>query len=164
MPKLEVLGESLRQMMLAFPCIEHEDTPWTPLKKPLSDARVALVTTAGLHVRGDKPFVQDKAMPRGGGDTSYRVIPRNTEPKNIVQSHTSLGFDHTGIYRDINVTFPIDRLREMCDRGEIGSLANNYYSYMGAILDVTGIIEDSGPAVASSLKEDNVDVVLLTPT
>ena len=164
MPKLEMMEESVRKMLLAFPCIEPEDTPWTTLQKPLAEARVALVTTAGLHVRGDKPFVQDRGMPRSGGDTSYRVIPRDTEPKNILQSHTSIAFDHTGIYRDINVTFPVDRLQEMLDRGEIGSLSNNYYSFMGAIRDVDGIIEESGPAVASKLKEDNVDVVLLPPT
>ena len=95
---------------------------------------------------------------------SFRIIPRPTVAKDIVQSHTSIAFDHTGIYRDINVTFPIDRLREMHDRGEIGSLSSNYYSFMGAVRDVTGFVEESGPEVAIRLKEENVDVVLLTPT
>ena len=46
----------------------------------------------------------------------------------------------------------------------IGSLSDNYYSYMGALRDVTGILEDSGPEVARRLKDEGVDVVLLTPT
>ena len=164
MPKLETLAEPVRQMMLAWPCIDNDEAPWTPMAKRLSRARVALVTTAGLHVRGGKPFIQDKAMPLDGGDTSYRIIPSSAEPKDIVQSHTSIAFDHTGIYRDINVTFPINRLQEMHQRGEIGSLADNYYSFMGAVRDVTGFIEESGLDVAAKLKKDEVDVVLLTPT
>ena len=62
------------------------------------------------------------------------------------------------------MTFPIDRLQELVDQGTIGSLSDNYYSYMGALRDVTGIVEDSGPEVAQRLKEEEVDVVLLTPT
>ncbi len=160
MPKLERLSEDVRDRMLNFPCIEHDDTPWTPMFKPLSESNVALVTTAGFHVRGDKPF----GVPEGRGDTSYRVIPRDTSPGQIVQSHWSLSFDRTQTYRDINITFPMDRLEELVVRGKIGSLSDNYYSYMGALRDVTGLIEKTGPEVAKRLKDDGVDVVLLTPT
>ena len=160
MPKLEVLGEIQRKRSLMFPCVEHDDTPWTPMVKPLSESKLALVTTAGLHVRGDKPFISDHR----GGDTSFRVIPRSSGAADILQSHTSLGFDHTGIYRDINVTFPIDRLPELVEQGKIGSLSDNYYSFMGALTDVTGIIKESGPEVARRLKAEGVEVVLLTPT
>ena len=159
MPKLSALSEIQRKSMLMWPCVEHDDTPWTAMVKPLSESKVGLVTTAGLHVRGDKPFVT-----ADGGDTSFRVIPRSTGANDILQSHTSIGFDHTGIYRDINVTFPIDRLPELVDQGKIGSLSDNYYSFMGALRDVTGIIEESGPEVARRLKDEGVDVVLLTPT
>jgi len=161
MPKLSVLSEIQRKSMLMWPCIEHDDTPWTPMAKPLSESKVALVTTAGLHVRGDKPFIAEHTK---GGDTSYRTIPRSAGAADIIQSHTSLGFDHTGIYRDVNVTFPIDRLQELVDQKMIGSLSYNYYSFMGALRDVTGIIEESGPEVARKLKDEGVDVVLLTPT
>jgi len=160
MPKLEVLGEIQRKSMLMWPCLEHDDTPWTPMSKPLSESKVALVTTAGLHVRGDKPFIATQK----GGDTSFRVIPRGASANAIIQSHTSIGFDHTGIYRDLNVTFPIDRLQELVEQGKIGSLSDNYYSFMGALRDVTGIVEDSGPEVARRLKAEGVDVALLTPT
>ena len=160
MPKLAALSEFQRKSILMWPCIEHDDTPWTPMAKPLSESKLALVTTAGLHLRGDKPFITDHK----NGDTSFRVIPRSAGAADIIQSHTSLGFDHTGIYRDINVTFPIDRLPELVDQGKIGSLSDNYYSFMGALRDVTGIIEESGPEVARRLKDEGVEVVLLTPT
>jgi D-proline reductase (dithiol) PrdB len=146
--------------MEMFPCVEHDDTPWTPMRKPLSESKLGLVTTAGLHVRGDRPFITD----RKGGDNSYRMIPRSTGAADILQSHVSIGFDHTGIYRDINVTFPIDRLQELVDRGQVGSLADNYYSFMGALRDVTKMMEETGPEVAQRMVDEGVEVVLLTPT
>jgi D-proline reductase (dithiol) PrdB len=161
MPRLELLSEVQRKMLQMFPCFDHDDSPWTPMRKPLSESRVALVTSAGLHLRDDAPFITDH---KGGGDTSYRVIPRDTAAADIIQSHVSIGFDHTSIYRDINVTFPMDRLRELKDRGVIGSLADNYYSFMGALRDASGIVEQTGPEVAQRLVDEGVDVALLTPT
>ena len=160
MPKLSVLSEIERKTMQMFPCVEHDDAPWTPMAKPLSESKVALVTSAGLHRRTDKPFIPS----RQGGDTSFRVIPRSSKAGDILQSHSSIGFDHTGIYRDLNVTFPIDRLQELVDQKKIGSLSDDYYSFMGALRDVTGIIEKTGPEVAGLLKAEGVEVVLLTPT
>jgi D-proline reductase (dithiol) PrdB len=82
----------------------------------------------------------------------------------IMQSHTSIGFDRTAIYQDLNVSFPMDRLRELVDKGVIGHLAPNFYSFMGALRNPRGIIEDSGPAVARRLQDEGVDTVFLTPT
>ena len=161
MPRLETLSEVQRQMLQMFPCMEHDDTPRTPMRKPLSESRVALVTSAGLHLRDDKPFISDL---RGKGDSSYRVLPRCTSASEIIQSHVSIGFDHTGIYRDINVTYPIDRLEELGEQGVIGSLADNYYSFMGAIRDGTELANETGPEVARHMLDEGVDVVFLTPT
>ena len=105
MPRLETLSEINRQAMLSFPCLEPDTTPWSPLRKPLSQAKISLVTSAGLHLRDDKPFIGDPK----GGDSSYRVIPSTAKAADILQSHVSIGFDHTAIMRDLNVTLPIDR-------------------------------------------------------
>ena len=66
MPRLELLSEVQRKMLQMFPCFDHDDSPWTPMNKPLSESRVALVTSAGLHLRSDAPFVTDH---KGGGDS-----------------------------------------------------------------------------------------------
>ena len=161
MPRLELLSEVQRKMLQMFPCFDHDDVPWNPMRRPLSESRVALVTSAGLHLRSDAPFITDH---KGGGDSSYRVIPRGTAAGDIIQSHVSIGFDHTGIYRDINVTYPMDRLEELREQGFIGSLADNYYSFMGALRNAAGVVEQTGPEVAGKLRDDGVDVVLLTPT
>ena len=160
MPRLETLSEVQRRTLEFFPCLEHDTTPWVKLTKPLSECRVALVTSAGLHLRDDKPFSRDDP----GGESTYRVIPSDCDPVDVVQSHFSIGFDHTGIYRDLNVTFPVDRLRELAEGGEIGSLSADFYSFMGALRDPSKVIEETGPEVAGRLKADGVDVVFLTPT
>ena len=85
-------------------CPTYEDTP-ALAGKPLSRRRVVLISTAGLHKRGDRPFRP--------GDGSYRVIPAETPARDLVMSHISVNFDRTGFQQDHNVAFPIDRLREL---------------------------------------------------
>jgi D-proline reductase (dithiol) PrdB len=160
MPRLATLSEINRQAMLSFPCLEFDTTPWAPLCKPLSQAKISLVTSAGIHLRDDQPFIGDPK----GGDTSYRVIPSTAKAADILQSHVSIGFDHTAIMRDLNVTLPIDRMRELVEKGMLGSLADNYYSFMGALRNPKPLIEATGPEVASRLKDEGVDLVFITPT
>ena len=156
MPRLEDLSEVQRKNILFFPCLESDTAPCTPMNKELSQSKVALVTSAGLHLRGDAPF--------GRGDTSFRVIPSDTKASEILQSHSSIGFDHTAFYRDINVTFPVDRLKELVERGVIGGLSESFYSYMGAERDPKDFVEKTGPEVASLMLNEGVDVVFITPT
>ena len=159
MPRLDPLSEVVRTVLLSFPCLEAPGMPWTP-PPALPRATVALVTTAGLHLRGDRPFISDPK----GGDSSFRVIPSGTRGGDILQSHVSIGFDHTAFYRDMNVTFPLDRLRELAARGAIGGVAPRAYSFMGAIRDARRLVDETGPEVAQRLREDGAQVVLLTPT
>ena len=156
MPSLDKLNESTRNSILTLPVDINESTPFTrPVKAP-ADARVAIVTSAGLHLREDRPFT--------AGDPTYRVIPSATPAADLVQSHTSIGFDRTAALEDINVVFPIDRLREMVAAGQIGELAPFFYSFMGAQRDTSPIKERTAPEVADRLIAEGVDVVLLTPT
>src|SRR5919199_3528748 len=140
MPRLDQLSEAQRKGLLSHNCLEHDTAPWTPLARPLREARLALVTTAGLHRRGDAPFT--------GGHQGYRAIPADTPPRDILQSHTSIGFDRSGLQQDINVVFPLDRMAEMVAAGELGSLAAVNYSFLGAQRAYDGIIDESGPEVA----------------
>ncbi len=156
MPRIEDLSDVARQAVLSFPCFDHDDPPFVPLAKPLHEAKLALVTTAGLHVRGDKPF--------GSGDQTFRVIPATTPVADIIMTHTSIGFDRTPFYRDINVTFPVDRLRELVERGVVGSLTANFYSFMGAQGNPKQIAEQTGPEVARLLLAEGADAAFLTPT
>jgi hypothetical protein len=55
-------------------------------------------------------------------------------------------------------------VRELVARGELGGLALNNYSFMGAQRDVRRIEGETGPEAAQRLRDEDVDVVFLTPT
>jgi D-proline reductase (dithiol) PrdB len=156
MPRLDRLPEGNRKNLLALAVQVNETAPFAVLARPLAACSIAIVTTAGLHRRGDRPF--------GPGDQSYRVIASNTPTVDIIQSHTSLGFDRVPIMRDVNISFPIDRLRELVARGVLGGLAPSNYSFMGAQRDLARIDGETGPEVGRRLREEGVDLALITPT
>jgi D-proline reductase (dithiol) PrdB len=120
----------------------------------LGEARVAIVTTAALHPAGEEPA--------RGGDPSFRVLATGAEP---TLGHESPNFDRTGWLFDPNVIFPVDRLRELAATGAIGSVAPRHLAFAGnqQLETLATIGLDSGPAAATLLREDGVDVVLLTP-
>ena len=156
MPRLDRLPHVSRTSLLAFPAQVNDSAPFAPLRSPLTRCRVAIVTTAGLHRRGDRPF--------SPGAPTYRIIPSDTPSRDIVQSQTSIGFDRTPIMRDINISFPIDRLRELSARGELGGLAPSCYSFLGAQRDLGRIETDTAPEAARRMRDEGVDVALVTPT
>jgi len=133
-------------------CPTYEDTPALS-GRPLDERRVAIISTAGLHRRGDRPFRP--------GDGSYRVIPAETKANELVMSHISVNFDRTGFQQDLNVAFPIDRLRELVADGTVGSMATVHYSFMGAFPPAAA--EPHAQHLAGLLKADKVDAVLLVP-
>jgi D-proline reductase (dithiol) PrdB len=156
MPRLDRLPQINRNNLLTFPAQVNDTAPFVAPGKRLAACRVAIVTTAGVHRRSDRPF--------GPGDQTYRVIPSDTPTADIMQSHTSLGFDRTAIMRDLNISFPIDRVRELVSRGELGGLAPNCYSFMGAQRDAVRIDRETGPEVGRRLRDEGADVALITPT
>jgi D-proline reductase (dithiol) PrdB len=155
-PRLDRLPQINRSNLLNLPVPVNDTAPFANLAKPLSACRIAIVTTAGIHRRGDRPF--------GPGEQTYRVIPSDTPAAELVQSHTSLGFDRTPTMRDVNIAFPIDRLRELVGRGELGGVGPHHYSFMGAQRDVVRIDGETGPEAGRRLRDEGVDVALITPT
>jgi D-proline reductase (dithiol) PrdB len=129
-------------------------TPAWVAPKPLTSSTVAIVTSAALHTADDDPFA--------AGDTGYRFLGRDR--RDIKLGHWSPNFDHAGFAADLNVVFPIDRLEELQTRGIIGAVAPRHISFAGNQPDDVATIRlDSGPAAAAALRNDGVDVVLLTP-
>jgi D-proline reductase (dithiol) PrdB len=156
MPRLDRLPALSRNNLLMLPVQVNDTAPFTRPDRPLSACRLAIVTTAGLHRRRDRPF--------GPGEQTFRVIPADAPAADIVQSHTSLGFDRVPTMRDLNISYPVDRLGELIARGELGGSGPNHYSFMGAQRDLKRIQEETGPEVGRRLREEGVDVALITPT
>lgn len=152
MVRLSDTPESLRHHLEALECPRFESTPWVG-GPPLAARRVAIISTAGLHKRGERPFAV--------GADDYRVIPGETPAADLVMSHISTNFDRSGFQQDINVVFPIDRLRELARAGIIGSVADHHYSFMGATAPEK--MAATAAHLAPLLAADGVDGVLLVP-
>jgi D-proline reductase (dithiol) PrdB len=126
--------------------------PWTPLRKPISACKVALISTGGVHLRSDRPFNLN-------GDPTFRIIPKETDARALAISHQA--YDKTDALKDINLVFPIERLRELEAQHVIGRLADEHYGFglMGSAKALIPAMKE----VARRISEAGVDLVLLVP-
>lgn len=144
----------MRAFAAAMPMPEYETSPFVAPPR-LSEATVAICTTAGLRVEGDDGWAPN-------ADPSYRMLP--SDARNLQLVHWSPNFDRAGIAADLNVAYPADRLAEMVADGVVGSVAPFHVSFTGNQDDTVSRVRlETGPAAAAQLKEQGVDVVLLTP-
>jgi len=141
-----------------YPWPAFTETPWTRVTRPLGALRIGVVTTGGLYRAGhDVPF--DGKAP--DGDWSFRAIPVETPIQTLAISHEH--FPHETARADMNTIFPLDRLRELEAGGEIGGLTSTHYSLMGYCTRAADIAETMAPEIASRLKADHADAVLVVP-
>jgi len=160
MGHLSEFSLSARLFLKCYAWRRIEPVPWTPLRKPLSERRVALVSSAGFVLPGQKPF--DVSV--RGGDPSFREIPAHVDASTLVESHRSQSFDHSGMRSDPNLAFPVDRLRELGQSGRIGSVNHRHISFMGSITAPGRLVKQTAPEAARLLASDGVvDVALLVP-
>lgn len=152
MARLDQLPEPMRSHIAELECPTFASQPWVE-GPPLSQRRVAIVSTAGLHRIGDRPFTSMSG--------EYRIIPGDITANDLVMSHISVNFDRTGFQQDWNVVFPIDRLKELAAQSTIGSVAAFHYSFMGATDPEQ--MEQTARDVSGLFKKDRVDAVLLVP-
>jgi D-proline reductase (dithiol) PrdB len=150
--RLTDLPPAMAKRLAEAECPVFDTRPWVE-GPPLARRRIAIVSSAGLVVRGEKPF--------RGRDPDYRVIRATTRPDQLLISHISINFDRNGFQEDWNVVFPLDRLNEMAAAGEIGSVAATHYSFMGAA--DPSQMDGYAREVAGHLQQDNVDAVILPP-
>lgn len=150
--RLRELPEAERVHLAGIKCEPMAGRPWVA-GGPLTRRRIAIISTAGLQMRGDRGFSY--------GDGDYRVIPGDAAAGDIVMSHVSVNFDRTGFQQDLNVVFPIDRLKELAVAGTIGSVAAFHYSFMGAMDPKNAAA--SAHQLAGLLRKDRVDAVVLCP-
>lgn len=152
-----------RTLVSAWIAREPErEIPWVPLSAPLSDCRIAVVSTAAVAMRGDRPFDQEgERRDPWWGDPSYRVIDREVTAADVAIYH--LHIDTSYGARDLDCVMPLGLLCELESGGEIGSSAPSHYSYMGYILDPRELLEQSVPAIVRRMRSEEVDVALLVP-
>jgi D-proline reductase (dithiol) PrdB len=157
---LSQASTAIVKMMIAN--ASREPVPWTPLSRRLSEARIALVSTAALSMRDDRAFdTEGEHANPWWGDPSYRVIPRTATEHDIVASH--LHIETAYLAQDLDVALPLRRLAELESEGLIGSMAASHYSVQGYLLDPSEFLATSVPAIVERMKREEVDAAVLLP-
>ena len=131
--------------------------PLAPLRKPIAECRVAFLSTSGVQPKGSLRF--DTAHPVG--DFTFRRVPSDAAVEDL-EIH-QLKYPTFGAERDLNVIFPIERLRELRDEGVIGSLNPSLYTFIGYNMDPVRVEQTLAKDVARALKDDEVDIALAAP-
>ncbi len=133
--------------------------PWALPRVALREARVALVTTGGVHLRSQPPF--DMRDP--DGDPTFREIPTGAPREELTITHDY--YDHADADRDLNLVLPRDRLRELVEHTAVGALHSPAYAFMGHIdgRHVEALVRRHAPEVARRLRNGGVHYALLVP-
>lgn len=127
--------------------------PYSPRRREARESVFALVSTSGVHLRGQEPF--DLA-----GDNTWRVIPGDVAATDLMVTHAH--YDHRHADQDINCVFPIERLRELAAMGAIGGVGDKHLGFMGYSQRLRDLYERAAPEMARVIERSRADAVLLT--
>ena len=139
----------------AYRWVENTNAaPWSPLKKTLSQCKVALICSGGIYKKGQIAFHYED-------DISFRIIESDTAQSDLRITH--FAYDMTAARNDPNVVFPTQGLKALADEDAIGELATNAYTFMGGIYSSRKGSSQLSPELANRVIKDEVDVVVLVP-
>lgn len=140
-----------------YPWVKNSESPFEPLDKPLSESKVALVSSAGLYLPGQERFTDEQIT----GDATFREIPRDADLSTTSIAHAH--YDHRYALEDRNCVCPLEVLEDLAAQGSIGDLTDTHYSFSGYNTDAAATAEASAPEVARRIKAQGADAVFLVP-
>ena len=142
-----------------------DDGPvWAPFEKRLAEARIALLTSAGMYLDGEQPpfdAEREKAEPTWG-DPTHRVLPASLEGPALGMMH--LHINHEDVLADPEIALPLGGLATLVAEGRVGSVAPRHVSVMGyqqAGLEVWR--RETAPAIVELLRDQGTDGLILAP-
>ncbi len=133
--------------------VVNETVPWTPLRKPIAQCKLGLITSGGIMYRDQPRFHRE--------DASYRRIPKDARRDELSVWH--FGYPTRDADLDPNCVFPLERMRELEAGGVIGELSDPAFSFMGGIYSARKVRDELAPAIVDELKRAHVDAFLLVP-
>ena len=96
----------------------------TPLRKPIAESTIGLFVSCGAQLASDPPLRETE-------DISFRLLPRDAPLDDLIVSHRTLV--RKWAIDDLNVAYPIDRLKELEAEGTFRRLAHTNVSMVGSI-------------------------------
>ena len=138
----------------------YADVPFQPLTKPLSQCRIALITTAAPYQPGKGD--QGPRAPYNAAAKFYQVYSGDTARDHDLRiSHVAIDRMHTTA-EDLGSYFPLAALRTAAASGRIGSVAARFHGLPTNRSHRTTIETDCVEIVARC-KADGVDAAVLVP-
>ena len=145
---------------MEFQPLTNEFIPWTQWLPRIAETKVALVSTGGVYLKHGlhQPF--DAAAPHG--DPTFREFPSVVADEDLAFSHGRI--DERYARQDINVIFPLDRLRALAQAGYIGSVAPFAYSFLGHVTQPLELLANYAPSVAYRMRRMGAGLALVVAT
>lgn len=148
------LVSSVTSSLPPLPVAELGPPPLKPLSKHLADSRIIIVTSAGVRKKSDAPFAPVN-------DLTFRLLDAAIPSSDLAPSHP------TPVRRpaeqDVNVVYPIDRLRELAGAHVIGGVTDHHLSFLGTIKRLTDLVTELAPAIVRAARQGKADAALLVP-
>src|SRR5258707_14272225 len=113
------LWETINERYPGSMITKSDFVPPARLRKPLSRTRLTFVSSAGIQPKGTMPF--DVVHPVGV--FRFRRVPSASTISEL-EIH-QINYPTTGALKDLNVTFPIERLQELTQQGGRGDLTSH---------------------------------------
>jgi D-proline reductase (dithiol) PrdB len=145
----------------AFPGEGH--AVWSPFGKRLAEARIALLTSVGMHLKSDPPFdlAAERERPEWG-DPSWRVIPAHAQAEHIGVAH--LHINDEDVLADPEIALPAGALEQMVAEGIVGGAVAEHVAVMGyQDRSLRGWRDTTAPAIIDHLRAQQADGVVLAP-
>jgi D-proline reductase (dithiol) PrdB len=138
----------------------YVDAPFQPLRKPLAQSRIAIVTTAAPFdpAKGD----QGPGAKYNGGAKFHAVYDGDTsKPHDLRISHIAYDRAHTSA-DDSGTWFPLPQLKRFAAAGRIGEVAPRFF---GAPTNRSQrvTIETDAPEILARCQADQIDAAVLVP-
>ena len=133
----------------AYVWARHDDIPFAPLDKPISESTLGLITTMALHDR-------DESEVRYVASGSTAEPPQRLYGDDLAWDRTATDLDDRESY------FPIVALRELVARGRIGALAERFHC-VPTEYSQRRTRESDAPEILKRCREDGTDIALLVP-
>ncbi len=137
--------------------VDLEPATPRPLARPLTESTIALVTSAGITQPGQPPMDGENIE----GDYTIRLLDTDTPVSELRIWHTH--FDVSAAQQDINVVYPIDRLKELAADATVARVATPAVSFMGYFTNVFRMRDEVAPAIVAAVQETGADAALLVP-
>jgi D-proline reductase (dithiol) PrdB len=159
------LPRSFRPLYEGRGPLPGEEAPvWAPFEKRLAEARIALLTSAGIYLQGSQPSfdLEHEQTHPDWGDPTWRSILATAQPDEIAVAH--LHINEEDVLADPEIALPMHLLDDLAREGVVGGAVANHVAVMGF---QDRALEDwrrtTAPEIVAHLREQGADALVLAP-